>query len=111
MLNRLVGSDTTVAQLKEGLTASSQAMRGIAHRVANAGTPDFAQALEDAQAAGEESVNLEKEMVALDELREELGDVQDAVVDSVRVLGHLLRIETSRGFSEFRGERRGLGDG
>lgn len=65
MLNRLVGSDSTVAQLKEGLDASSRAVRGIAHRVANAGSPDFAEALQDAQAAGERGVDLEQEMVAL----------------------------------------------
>ena len=68
MLTRLVGSDTTVAQLKEGLDASSRAVKGIAHRVANAGTPDFAQALDEAQAtgiAGEGQVDLEREMVAL----------------------------------------------
>lgn len=65
MLNRLVGSDSTVAQLKEGLDASSRAVRGIAHRVANAGTPDFAEALQNAQAAGDSGVDLEQEMVAL----------------------------------------------
>ena len=68
MLNRLVGSDTTVALLKEGMDASSQAVRGIAHRVANAGTPDFAQTLEEAEANGiqqREGVDLEREMVAL----------------------------------------------
>lgn len=65
MLNRLVGSDSTVAQLKEGLDASSQAVRRIAHRVANAGTPDFAQALQDAEATGDEGIDLEQEMVAL----------------------------------------------
>ena len=68
MLNRLVGSDTTVSLLKEGLGASSQAVRGIAHRVANAGTPDFTQTLEEAEATGVaqgEGVDLEREMVAL----------------------------------------------
>ena len=68
MLNRLVGSETTVAMLKEGLNASSDAVSGIAHRVANAGTPDFAQALEEAEATGaqqRDGVDLEREMVAL----------------------------------------------
>lgn len=69
MLERLVGQTTTAAMLKEELDASSQAMRRIAHRVANAGTPDFAEALQDAEAAGQggivEEVDLEKEMVSL----------------------------------------------
>ena len=66
MLTRLIGSGTAAEQLKEGLGASSRAVRGIAHRVANAGTPDFAQALEAAEAAGEgNEVELEHEMVAL----------------------------------------------
>ena len=68
MFARLIGSGTAVAQLKQGLDASSRAVRGIAHRVANAGTPDFAQALDNAQATGapgEGPVDLEKEMVAL----------------------------------------------
>jgi flagellar basal body rod protein FlgB len=68
MFARLIGNDSTVAQLKEGLDASSQAVRRIAHRVANAGTPDFAEALDEAQATGvpgEGPVDLEKEMVSL----------------------------------------------
>lgn len=65
MLTRLIGSETTAAQLKEGLDVSSRTVRGIAHRVANAGTPDFAQALESAEAAGEGTVDIEREMVAL----------------------------------------------
>ena len=70
MFTRLIGNDTAVAQLKEGLDASTRAVRGIAHRVANAGTPNFAQALDAAQATGApggETVDLEKEMVALAE--------------------------------------------
>jgi len=66
MIARLIGSGTTSADLKDGLTASSQAVRGIAHRVANSGTPDFADALDTAQAAGTRSgVDIEREMVAL----------------------------------------------
>jgi len=66
MISRLIGSATTVAQLKEGLAASSRAVRGIAHRVANAGTPDFAETLEAAEATPQAaSVDIEKEMVAL----------------------------------------------
>jgi len=68
MFARLVGSDSAVTQLKEGLDASSRAVKGIAHRVANAGNPDFAQALEQAQATGipgDAPVDLEREMVAL----------------------------------------------
>jgi flagellar basal body rod protein FlgB len=52
--------------LKEGLNTSSQAVRGIAHRVANASTPDFADAMQAAQAAGRgDAVDIEQEMVAL----------------------------------------------
>lgn len=68
MLARLVGNGSTVAQLKEELDTSAQAVRGIAHRVANAGNPDFAEALKDAQATGnpgEGPVDIEREMVAL----------------------------------------------
>ena len=68
MFARLVGGGTTVEQLKEGLDASSKAVRTIAHRVANAGNPDFAQALDEAQAPGipgGDRVDLEREMVAL----------------------------------------------
>lgn len=64
MMDRLVGAGTTAADLREGLDRSSASVRGIAHRVANAGTPDFAGAL-DAAAAGEPVVDVEKEMVAL----------------------------------------------
>jgi len=65
MLDRLVGSASTVSLLKEGLDASSQAVRGTAHRIANAGTPEFAKALQDAEAAGEQGVDVQQEMVAL----------------------------------------------
>ncbi len=66
MIARLIGRDTSAAQLKEGLNASSRAVRGIAHRVANSGTPDFAQALDEAQATGRgNEVDIEREMVAL----------------------------------------------
>lgn len=66
MLSRLIGAGTTSAQLKEGLNASSQAVRGIAHRVANASAADFAGALRVAEVAGEEpEVNIDQEMVAL----------------------------------------------
>ena len=69
MLARLIGAGTTAAQLKGGLDDSTKALRGIAHRVANAstpaapGTPEFAEALE-AAAAGQ-GVDIEREMVAL----------------------------------------------
>lgn len=68
MFARLVGADSTVTKLKEALDTSSRNVRGIANRVANAGTPDFAQALDNADATGapgEGPVDLEKEMVAL----------------------------------------------
>ncbi|HSW31157.1 MAG TPA: hypothetical protein VLH75_16850 [Longimicrobiales bacterium] len=66
MLARLIGNDTNVARLKEGLDASSRNVRGIAHRVANAGNADFARTLDEARAAtGAGPVDLEREMVAL----------------------------------------------
>jgi len=69
MLSRLFGSTTSVSELKAGLNRSTQAVRGIAHRVANASSGqngDFASALDSAggTAPGDE-VNLEQEMVAL----------------------------------------------
>lgn len=63
MLHRLIGPNTSIATLKEGLDLSSQRTRVIAHRVANA-TNDFASALNGALLGGEE-VDLEQEMVAL----------------------------------------------
>ena len=66
MITRLIGSETTAAKLKEGLDTSSANVRGIAHRVANASTPDFADALQAAEAAGRGTgVDIESEMVAL----------------------------------------------
>ena len=70
MLTRLIGAGTTSAELKTGLTESSRAVRQIAHRVANASSPDFPNALRAAQAGeqldGSESpVDIEQEMVAL----------------------------------------------
>ncbi len=67
MLARLIGQGTAVSQLKAGLDASSRAVRGIAHRVANAGNATFESALEEADAAGSETepVDLEVEMVKL----------------------------------------------
>ena len=70
MLQRLMGQGSTVDQLKQGLTESNRATRGIAHRIANAsvrGEATFAQTLEEAQANGQvgEAVDVEKEMVAL----------------------------------------------
>ena len=69
MLERLIGRETTAAKLKEALGESTRVVRGIAHRVANAATPDrqsFAEALDAANAAeATEEVDLEREMVAL----------------------------------------------
>lgn len=73
MLNRLMGRTTAVAMLKEGLDASAARAKTIAHRVANAATPQgggFAGALERAQTIGPDGqpvgeVDLETEMVAL----------------------------------------------
>lgn len=73
MLHRLIGRNTAVSMLKEGLDASSLRARQIAHRVANASTPNgggFAGVLERAQVIGPDGqpvneVDLETEMVAL----------------------------------------------
>lgn len=67
MIQRLMGQGSSVDQLKRGLDQSTQNVRGIAHRIANAsvrGQSTFAQALDEAQ-AGEAPVDVEKEMVAL----------------------------------------------
>lgn len=69
MLSRLIGSETTAGKLKDAMGESTRVVRGIAHRVANAATPDredFAGVLDAATAeqAGQE-VDLEREMVAL----------------------------------------------
>lgn len=65
MLNRLMAGGSTVSALKTGLDRSTQNVRQIAHRVANAGSgQDFASALEEAQVG---QVDLEKEMVSLAE--------------------------------------------
>lgn len=66
MLSGLIGRNSTVAMLKEGLDASSARARGIASRVANASDQTFGQALNGAQgAAGQPQVDLESEMVGL----------------------------------------------
>jgi flagellar basal body rod protein FlgB len=61
-----MGQGSTVHQLKNGLDESTQAVRGIAHRISSAsvrGQSTFAQALEDAR--GGNAVDVEREMVAL----------------------------------------------
>ena len=70
MLTRLLGSESAAARLREGLDASTARARGIAHRIANASTPNFAGALDAASAQdgtqpAAEGVDLEAEMVAL----------------------------------------------
>lgn len=68
MLNRLMAGGSTVSELKTGLNRSTQNVRQIAHRVANAASgqvTDFRAALEEAQ--GEQKVDLEREMVSLAE--------------------------------------------
>lgn len=69
MLNRLFGSTTSVSELKNGLDRSTQAVRAIAHRVANASShPEggFAATLENAQRGTPEGeIDLEREMVTL----------------------------------------------
>ena len=61
MLNRILGQGTRPAALREGLDASSQRVREVASRVANASNTDFATELEAAQSA----VDVEQEMVKL----------------------------------------------
>lgn len=68
MLSRLLGLDSTAANLKDGLDRSTETVRGIAHRVANASSGQdraFASALEEAGNVAGEEVDLEREMVAL----------------------------------------------
>jgi flagellar basal body rod protein FlgB len=65
VLNGLTGRSSVVADLKEGLNASARELRVIAHRVANASTPEsgFGEVLDAANGAG--PVDLEAEMVKL----------------------------------------------
>lgn len=56
MFARLVGG-STVTQLKEGLDASSRAVRAIADRVANASDPSFSRALDSAGGSGANGAN------------------------------------------------------
>ncbi len=66
MLSKLIGTGTTAAQLRQGLSTSSRNVRGIAHRVANASNPDFVSALDAFGNAGvADEVRVEEEMVAL----------------------------------------------
>ncbi len=68
MLTRLIGSNSLTAALKLGLDASSQAVRDIGHRVANAATPEgssFDNALRAEQSGEVAEVDIEREMVAL----------------------------------------------
>lgn len=67
MINNILGSNATLSMLKAELSASTESMRGIAERVANASTPGFQGLLDDAVEGEEpgEGVNLEREMVAL----------------------------------------------
>ncbi len=71
MLSGIFGDGTTTAELKAGMHRSSEAVRGIAHRIANASTPqegEFASVLDRARSDGTtQEVDLEKEMVALAE--------------------------------------------
>lgn len=68
MLDRLLGTGSTVSDLKTGLDQSTRNVRRIAHRVANAASgvnTDFASTLEEAQR--DPQVDLEEEMVSLAE--------------------------------------------
>ncbi len=71
MLGKMIGSTSTVGLLKAGMDVSSRAVRGIAHRVANASSGQegsFANTLDAARiglGTEGESVDLEAEMVRL----------------------------------------------
>jgi flagellar basal body rod protein FlgB len=72
MLKRIMGEGSSVAMLRKGLDDSTQAVRGISHRVASVGAeppPDgFDRALRDAEGRvdqPQEAVDLEREMVAM----------------------------------------------
>ncbi len=65
MLSRLMGNGTAAAQLRQGLSTSSQNVRAIAHRVANASNPDFASVLDAFGNPTVDDVRIEEEMVAL----------------------------------------------
>lgn len=72
MLKRILGEGTSAAILKQGMDDSTQAVRGIAHRVASVGAEPapggFDQALQNAEgrvAQPQEPVDLEREMVAM----------------------------------------------
>jgi hypothetical protein len=71
MLTNLIGRGSTVSDLKDGLDRSTESVRGIAHRIANASTNDgegFTSVLDRARAGGPgEDLDLEAEMVALAE--------------------------------------------
>ena len=75
MIGRLIGVGTSAAQLREGLNDTSESLRRVAHRVANAtngvpgGSPGFDEVLQatnpDADPSLAEEVDLEAEMVRL----------------------------------------------
>jgi flagellar basal body rod protein FlgB len=71
MLERLFGEGTSASDLKAGLDRSTETVRSIGHRIANASTPqggDFASVLDRVRTDGTtQQVDLEKEMVALAE--------------------------------------------
>lgn len=75
MIGRLFGVGTSAAELRGGLTDTSQSLKSIAHRVANAtngvpgGSPAFDDVLQaadpNADPALTEEVDIETEMVRL----------------------------------------------
>lgn len=71
MLTKLFGDGSSVSDLKAGMDRSTENVRGIAHRLANASNKeggDFASVLGQAQADGTtEKLDLESQMVALAE--------------------------------------------
>lgn len=62
MLSGITNPDSAAGELKTGMSALTQRVRTIGHRVANASNPDFQAALE---AAGEAPVDVDREMVDL----------------------------------------------
>ena len=75
MIGRLFGVGTSAAELRGGLTDTSQSLRSIAHRVANAtngvpgGSPGFGDVLQATDTSSgpalAEEVDIETEMVRL----------------------------------------------
>ena len=88
MIRGLIGSDTLVRELRDGLDASMVRSREIAHRVANASnssTASFQSSLDAAMS--NDAVDLEVEMVSLadEQIRyEAMGQLLQKMYASIR---------------------------